>query len=123
MPTQVTRTAPAAPVEVEIAGLSPHVLAYRMWFRTAAGAAWALLGEGHTGDERPDRLALDLPADRPGQLYYWVGVGDPRRPRSTWAARLTLAQGGQPLAGGVLRLGGLTDDAGVAVEEDWCDIL
>ena len=123
MPSQVTRITAGAPVDVEIAGLSNHVLAYRLWFRTAAAADWALLGEGHTGDGAADRFALDVPAGRAAQLYYWVGVGNPQLPGSTYRGRITLGQGGRPLDGGAIDLAGRTDDAGVATQEDWCDVL
>jgi hypothetical protein len=123
VPNQAQRIDPDLPVDVNITGLSNHVLAYKMWFRTAATMPWQELGSGHTGDNVPDHLLLHIPADRPGQLYYWVGVGNPQAPNSAYNGLLTLGQGGMRLVGGSILLNGRTDEKGFDVKEDWSDIL
>ena len=123
MPRQVRRIAPNAPVDINITVLSNHVLAYKMWFRTSSDMEWQELGSGHTGDNVPDHLVLTLPAHGPGQLYYWIGVGNPQAANSTYNGLLTIGQSGERLVNGSILVNCRTNAKGLAVVEDWSDIL
>jgi hypothetical protein len=113
MPRVVGPTSPADLIDINVGGMSPHVVAYKLWWRDAA-ADWTLVGEGSTGDQQPDHF--QRPFTTGAQLYYWIGVGG--KPNSSYQAIVTLSQGGKVLPNGLVDVSGKTDASGVDTQED-----
>lgn len=118
MPTLVGPTIAAVPIDINVAGMSPHVVAYKLWWRDAA-SDWTVIGEGSTGDQRPDHY--QRPSTFGAQLFYWVGVGG--NADSNYQAIITLAQGGRVLPNGLVSLTGQTDGSGADARQDWASFV
>lgn len=103
---------PSAPIEVEVVGETPHVLAYRLWTKAPGEDRWTVAAEGHSEDEIPDTHAIG-PLALGTTVAWWLGVGGP--PESWFRAALRFHQGGGILEGGERRVRGRTSNRGGAV--------
>jgi hypothetical protein len=112
---------PALSIDINITGLTDHVVAYALWWRSPTAADWTFIGEGHTGDNLPDHWTLSAPSG--SQVYYWIGIGNPRKPKSVYNTLLTVGQGGERLPGGSILVNGKTNAAGNDSIEDWVILL
>lgn len=96
-------------MDINFAGQSPHVFAYRMWFRRPGDESWTLFGEGDTSDDVPDHQSTGPhPADT--QIIVWTAVGG--KPNSNYRFLLTFSQGGAIVTGGVISRSGKTSGDG-----------
>jgi len=101
-----------ATMDVNIVGQSPHVFAYKMWFREPTDDTWTKFGEGDTEDDVPDHQGTGPHPDGT-KVIIWVAAGG--RPNSTYRFLLTFAQGGAIVVGGtVVRTGRTSADGGGA---------
>ncbi len=98
------------PVEFNLVVHSPHVVAYRIWTRTAKQGDWQDVHGGRTDDLKPEFKALSVTGGM--RLAYWLGVGG--NPGTQFRVIMTLGQDGQLLANGTLVVEGTTDSSGVA---------
>lgn len=120
MPKHIGPVDPTHPVEVTIAGLSDHIVAYALWRRDAGTTEWIAAGHGNTTDPVADTHAVLL---APGaQLYYWLGVMNPRRSYAPFHVRLTLSQRDEPVPDGRIDVTGLTNISGNGSVEEWVDV-
>jgi hypothetical protein len=103
---------PTAPIDVEVRGETPHVLAYKLWVKAPGEDRWAVAAEGHSEDGIPDAHAIG-PLALGTLVAWWVGVGG--RPGSWFRAVIRFGQGGALLEGGERRVRGRTNDRGGAV--------
>jgi hypothetical protein len=119
MPRIVGPVDPSAPIDINVSGMSPHVVAYKLWWRDATTTNWTVIGEGSTGDQQPDHCqhAFTLGS----QLYYWIGVGG--KANSNYQAIITLSQGGKVLPSGLIDFSGQTNAKGVDTQEDWASFV
>jgi hypothetical protein len=118
MPRIVGPVSPGIPIDINITGLSPHVVAYRLWWRDAT-SDWTVIGEGSTGDQQPDHYRHAFATG--AQLYYWIGVGG--KPNSLYSALITLGQGGKVLSQGLITIDRRTNAKGVDTLEDWVNFV
>ena len=118
MPKVVGPTSPASPIDINVSGMSPHVVAYKLWWRDA-GTDWTVIGEGSTGDQQPDHFQRPFTAG--AQLFYWVGVGG--KASSEYRAIITLGQGGRALPNGLVDVAGRTNAKGVDTQQDWASFV
>ena len=118
MPRIVGPTNVAVPLDINVSGMSPHVCAYRLWWRQA-NTDWQVIAEGSTGDQAPDHVRHALAEG--AQLAYWVGVAG--NPNTSYQAIITLGQEGKALPNGLVGVEGRTNDAGVDVQEDWVSFV
>ena len=123
MPAHVGPIDPSRPVDIEIAGLSNHAIAFALWWRAPDRADWTLLGQGHTGDGAAGLPKLSLTATPHAQIYYWVAASNPARPHAAYHARLRLTQNAILLPNGEIGLRGTTDAVGNDSVEEWIDLL
>jgi hypothetical protein len=120
MPRNAGPITPGTTIDINVGALMKNtVVAYAMWWRPAGSANWQLVGEGDTGDERPDHYTI--PGQAPAQLYYWIGIGS-KSPNAVYSALIALSQGGWVIAGGNVQENGTTDASKVDVKEDWVEI-
>ncbi|HEY7470897.1 MAG TPA: hypothetical protein VIE68_00985 [Gemmatimonadota bacterium] len=103
---------PALAIDLEVAGETPHVFAYRVWTKAPDADRWTVAAEGHSEDGVPDVHAIG-PFARGTLVAWWLGVGGPAG--SWFRAALRFRQRGQLLEGGERRLRGRTNAAGGAV--------
>ena len=121
MPRNVGPIDPSTPIAIDVTGLSDHVVAYTFWSRPPTTDSWTQFADGHTGDNVPDHFTLNAMSQ--SQVYFWVGVGNPRRPNSVYNALITVGQNGRRLPGGSILLTGKTDENGNDSIEDWYTLL
>ncbi|HJR53969.1 MAG TPA: hypothetical protein VJ982_09645 [Gemmatimonadota bacterium] len=103
---------PTAPIDVEIAGETPHVFAYKVWTKPPGEDRWTVAAEGHSEDEISDAHPIG-PLALGTLVAWWLGVGGP--PESWFRAAIRFRQGGEMLAGGERRVRGRTGTRGGAV--------
>jgi hypothetical protein len=103
---------PTVPIDVEVVGETPHVLAYKVWTKAPGEDRWTVAAEGHSEDEVPDAHAVG-PLALGTLVAWWLGVGG--RPESWFRAAIRFRQGGEILAGGERRVRGRTGSRGGAV--------
>lgn len=103
---------PTAPVDVEVVGETPHVLAYKVWTKAPGEDRWSVAAEGHSEDGIPDAHAVG-PLALGTLVAWWVGVGGP--PQSWFRATIRFRQAGEILEGGDRRMRGRTGSRGGAV--------
>ena len=103
---------PTAPIDVEVRGETPHVIAYKLWTKAPGEDRWTVAAEGHSEDGVPDTHAIG-PLPIGTLVAWWLGVGG--RPGSWFRAGVRFGQGGALLEGGERRLRGRTNDRGGAV--------
>jgi hypothetical protein len=118
MPRIVGPTTGATPIDINVSGMSPHVVAYKLWWRDAK-TEWTVIGEGSTGDQQPDHF--QRPFTPGAQLFHWIGVGG--NPNSNYQAIITLAQGGKALPNGLVDVSGQTNAKGVDTQQDWVSFI
>lgn len=102
---------PAFVTQVNIVGKSPHVVAYRIWFRLP-GATWQVIGDGATGDDTADLVTVPV-VSTGTEVHYWLGVGG--NPNTRYIALVTFSQNGKLLEGGTCLESGRTDGQGIAI--------
>jgi hypothetical protein len=119
VPKVVGPVDPDKPIDINVSGMSPHVFAYKLWWRDATSTDWAELGQGSTGDQQPDfyRHAFSKGA----QLFHWLGVGG--KANSGYDAIVTLSQGGRVLPNGLVQISGTTNDKGSDVQQDFANFV
>ena len=103
---------PTLPIDVDVAGETPHVVAYRLWTKAPGEDRWTVAAEGHseggtTGSHAIGPLAIGT------LVAWWLGIGG--RPGSWFRAAVRFGQGGALLEGGEHRVRGRTNDRGGAV--------
>ena len=118
MPRVVGPVDAALPIDINVSGMSPHVLAYKLWWREGT-TDWSDIGQGSTGDQQPDHFRQ--PFSTGAQLFYWIGVGGGGN--SVYSGIITLSQGGRVLPNGLVGLDGQTDAKGVDVQQDWVNFV
>jgi hypothetical protein len=106
---------PTAPIEVEVAAETPHVLAYRVWTKAPGEDRWTVAAEGHSEDGVPDTAAIG-PLALGSLVAWWLGIGG--APESWFRAAIRFRQAGELLAGGERRVRGRTGSRGGAVRSD-----
>lgn len=118
MPRVVGPVNATLPIDINVSGMSPHVISYKLWWRDTT-SDWSVLGEGTTGDQQPDHHRQPFKAG--AQLFYWVGVGGTAT--SVYAGIITLSQDGRVLPNGLVSLDGQTNAKGVDVQQDWANFV
>ena len=103
---------PTAPIDVEVAGETPHVLAYKVWTKAPGEDRWTVAAEGHSEDDLPDIHAIG-PLALGTLVAWWLGVGG--SPESWFRAVVRFRQRGAILEGGERRMRGRTGSRGGAV--------
>jgi hypothetical protein len=103
---------PTLPIDVSVAGETPHVLAYKVWTKAPGEDRWTVAAEGHSEDEAVDTHAIG-PRPIGTLIAWWLGIGG--RPGSWFRAALRFGQSGALLDGGEHRVRGRTNDRGGAV--------
>jgi hypothetical protein len=119
LPKVVGPVDPTLPIEINISGMTPHVFAYKLWWRDATSTTWADLGDGSTGDQQPDFHQHAF--TKGSQLFHWIGVGG--KPNCAYDAIITLSQGGRVLPNGLVHVTGTTSAKGAAVQQDWANFV
>jgi hypothetical protein len=109
---------PALPIDINVSGMSPHVFAYRLWWRDGT-SDWSQIGEGSTGDQQPDHFRQSFSSG--AQLFHWIGVAG--NPNSVYSGIITLSQDGRVLPNGLVSVDGQTNAKGVDVQQDWANFL
>lgn len=110
---------PALPIDVNVASMSPHVVVYQLWIRSAASGTWAkpsnaASGAGRTDDGVPDHQPIGtLP--KGGQLDWILAIGG--NAGTHFKVMITISQGGKVCAGGACLEEGKTSAKGHAVAE------
>lgn len=104
---------PTRPIEVNVVARSPHVAAYRLWFRRPE-SEWERIGDGHTADDVPDFHGFG-PVPQKSGFAYWLGIGG--NPKTRFRVIVTLAQDGEILEGGTCVEQGMTNADGVRMRE------
>jgi hypothetical protein len=107
------------PIDINISGMTPHVFAYKLWWRDDANATWSAIGEGSTGDQAPDFYQHAFA--KGGQLYHWVGIAG--QPNSRYDGIVTVGQSGRVMPNGLVHITGTANDKGVDVQQDWINFL
>jgi len=103
---------PTLAIDLEVAGETPHVIAWRVWTKAPGEDRWTVVAEGHSEDDVPDVHAIGPLA--PGTLVaWWLGIGGPAG--SWFRAAVRFRQRGRVLEGGERRVRGRTNDRGGAV--------
>ena len=118
MPKVVGPTSATSPIDINVSGLSAHVVAYKLWWRDA-GSDWSVIGQGSTGDQQPDHF--QQPFTSGAQLFFWIGVGG--KASSNYQAIITLGQAGKALPNGLIALSGQTNGKGVDTQQDWASFV
>lgn len=106
------RADPSLPIDLEVAGETPHVLAYRVWTKAPGEKRWVVAFEGHSEDGVVDLQPIG-PFARGTLVAWWLGVGGP--PDSWFRAAIRFGQAGRILDGGERRVRGRTNRRGGAV--------
>jgi hypothetical protein len=119
MPRVVGPLDPDVALDINITGMTPHVFAYKLWWRDDAHADWTEIAEGSTGDQTPD-FAQHAFA-KGGQLFHWVGIAG--QPNSQYDGIITVGQGGKVVANGVVHISGSANEKGVDVQQDWFNFV
>jgi hypothetical protein len=119
MPKVIGPMDPQVPIEINISGMTPHVFAYKLWWRDAANNTWMAFGQGNTGDQLPD--FLQRPFTKGAQLFHWIGVAG--RQTSQYDGIITVAQNGKVMQNGLIHVTGQTNAKGVDVQQDWANFL
>jgi hypothetical protein len=114
MPTIAGPTSPTLPIEVTIVASSPHVVAYKLWWRDTT-SDWTVIGEGATEEQSKDHY--QRPFTKGAQLLYLLGIGG--RPSSNFQVIVILSQDGEALPNGCVFVSGTTNTKGVGTWEDW----
>jgi len=107
------------PIDINLSGLTPHVFAYKLWWRDIGSPAWVVVGQGSTGDQTPDFYQHAFAPG--GQLFHWVGVAG--RPNSNYDGIITIGQGGAVLMNGLVHVKGVTNAKGVDALQDWMNFV
>jgi hypothetical protein len=119
MPRVIGPVDQSALIDINISGMTPHVIAYKLWWRDALNTNWLVVGEGNTGDQTPDFCQHDFA--KGGQLFHWMGLAG--KPNSDYDAIITIGQGGRALLNGLIHVSGTTNAKGVDVQQDWINFL
>ncbi|HEY7877821.1 MAG TPA: hypothetical protein VIC55_06335 [Gemmatimonadaceae bacterium] len=123
MPAHVGPIDPTRPIDIEIAGLSSHVIAFALWSRLPDRDTWTVLGQGRTGDGTFGPHILTLDGIPHAQIYYWIAASNPARPHAAFHARVRISQHGAVVSHGEIDIHGTTDAAGNESVEEWIDLL
>jgi len=99
------------PLDINLVGQSPHVFAYRMWYRRHDDADWSEFAAGDTEDDVPDHNPTGPHPDGT-QIVMNVAIGG--KPNSTFRFVVTFGQGGQVVQGGTFVRTGKTGANGGA---------
>jgi hypothetical protein len=119
MPKVVGPVNQAVPLDINISGMTPHVFAYKLWWRDTANPNWTVIGQGSTGDQTPDFYQH---AFAPGaQLFHWIGIAG--KPNSSYDGIITIGQNGKVLMNGVVHVTGSTNAKGIDVQQDWMNFV
>lgn len=119
MPKVIGPVNQGVPIDINIGGMTRHVVAYKLWWRDGANPNWAVIGQGTTGDQTPDFCQHDF---SPGaQLFYWFGVAG--KPNSEYDAIITIGQDGKVLVNGLVSMIGITNGKGVDARQDWINFV
>jgi len=105
---------PTVPLDVNVLGQSPHVVAYRMWYQKPGESGWTKFAEGHTSDDISDHNTVG-PFEDKTKISYWLGISG--KPGSDYRAVVTFAQNGKIVDGGMCQEEGRTDGNGGATLE------
>lgn len=105
---------PALPLEINIAGQSPHVFAYRFWHQQPGATTWSMFFEGHTADVTPDFVSAG-PFPDATRIAYWIGIAG--KPKSVFKVAVMIGQNGAAVVGGADIITAKTSDKGGAVAE------
>lgn len=119
MPRVIGPVNQAVAIDVNIGAMTPHVVAYKLWWRETANPTWVVIAQGTTGDQTPDfcQHAFGLGA----QLFYWFGVAG--KPNSAYDGIITIGQDGKVLMNGLVSVPGTTNGKGVDVKQDWINFV
>jgi hypothetical protein len=102
---------PALPLDINVMGQSPHVVAYRMWFKKPGQTAWTRFAEGHTSDDISDHHTAG-PFEDETKISYWLGIAG--NAGTDYRAVVTFSQSGKIVEGGMCSEEGRTDANGGA---------
>jgi hypothetical protein len=97
------------PHDVSFVGQSPHVFAYRMWFRRPDDEEWTEFALGDTDDDVPDHH-MTGPHPDGSRIAINVAVGG--KPNSTFRFIVSFSQDGGIVQGGTFVEAGRTGDNG-----------
>jgi hypothetical protein len=97
------------PLDINLVGQSPHVFAYRMWFREPEAEEWTEFAAGDTEDDVPDH---HVTGPHPDGTHIVMNVAVGGRPNSTFRFVVTFVQGGQAVQGGTFVKTGKTGPNG-----------
>lgn len=103
------------PLSVSLVVETLHVVAYRLWVRTATDASWTIVGSGTTEDDVTDAYVLGTLGSG-AAVAYWMAVSGPTK--SSFEAQLVFSQDNQVVHGGTVWITGKTDAQGVAIVGD-----
>lgn len=95
--------------DVNFVGQSPHVFAYRMWFRRPADEEWTEFALGDTEDDVPDHHTT---GPHPDGTRIAINVAVGGKPRSTFRFVVTFSQNGEVVQGGMFVESGRTGENG-----------
>jgi hypothetical protein len=101
------------PIDINFVGQSPHVFAYRMWYRPPGEDDWTVIGEGDTQDDIPDHH-VTRPHSDGTQIAIMAAIGG--RPNSMYRYLITFSQEGAITQGGAIQERGKTSADGGAVK-------
>jgi len=110
MPGRRINADPNLPIELNVTCTTPHVLAYKLWYRHP-GAGWVTIGQGATSDEKPDHYVTG-PHPRGTEIVYIFRIGG--NPRTYYRGHLAISQQSRVLQGGLILEEGWTDNDGLA---------
>ena len=101
------------PIDINFAGQTPHVFAYRMWYRRPGEESWTKFAEGHTEDDQADHHRTGPHPDGT-KIASMVAVGGKKS--SLYRFLLIFSQDGQVVQGGIIRESGKTSADGGALK-------
>jgi hypothetical protein len=97
------------PHDINFVGQSPHVFAYRMWFRRPDEEEWTEFALGDTEDDVPDHHAT---GPHPDGTRIAINVAVGGKPSSTFRFVVTFSQDGAIAQGGTFVESGRTGQNG-----------
>ena len=100
------------PIDINFVGQSPHVFAYRIWYRLPGEDSWTIIGDGDTQDDVPDYHGTGPHIDGT-QIAIMVAIGGKKN--SMYRYLITFSQDGAIAQGGAIQERGRTSADGGAV--------
>jgi len=106
-------------VQISVVSRSPHVVAYRLWFKRPGDAAWTRIGDGTTADDVPDSVTSG-PFPDGTLIAYWLGIGG--NANTKYRTLVIFSQEGNVLPGGTCIEEDKVDADGLAVVEGYVEL-